>query len=127
MAMNLRILACTQALLLALPPGWCCIAPQPAAAEQPLVATGYLDCCHQDSPTNDTPGPCSGRPIDLCCCHADMTIPASQLTMTGKAIFTVPVSLAGDTTTDQCAPRPLAVGLRPPGPSLQVLHCVWRC
>ncbi len=128
MATLFRILVFTQALLLALPPGWCCAAPQSEAAEEPVPATGCPDCGHQDRQADETPGPCSQRPVDpCCCCCVKAAIPAGQLKITAAASFSAPVSLAADAMAYQGLSRSATSGLPPPGPSLQILHCIWRC
>jgi hypothetical protein len=121
-----RLLAFAAALLLALPPGWCCLLPRlRAAAASP---TAKRHCCSEEpTPRRDCPAHDRGNgPLAPCCCHTDPALPPGPeaapadlqaAPLPGVVVAHVP--LVGEFAQD------FSLFITPP--RLQLLHCVWRC
>jgi hypothetical protein len=126
-----HILALSAALLLALPPGWCCAAPQRAEVGTRSVAEH--GCCH-GGPTHPDHGTAPDReeapaaPTSPCCCVTEATTPASQETpapdpASAPLVLPVPaVDLAPAVPGFTRGTR-----FHVPSPPLRLLHCVWLC
>jgi hypothetical protein len=130
----LRLASLTCGLLLALPPGWCCLwLPGPAravAASTDAPAEPCCPCCCHPAQPTELPPP-APAPVPRCpCADRDATTPEA---------VKPPALQAG---ADPGAPVPAAADLSPsaaPGGSLpalslalssaplNVLHCVWLC
>ena len=125
-----QILALSAAPLLALPPGWCCFAPQCArASARPEVQQGCCHCgpTHPDHGTAPDHEEAPAAPTHSCCCVTEATTPASPETPAAdpaSAPLVLPVA-AGLSTAGQdfFSASPPHV----PSPPPQLLHCVWLC
>jgi hypothetical protein len=123
----LRSLVLGCGLLLALPPGWCCLpACQGTPKEQPRVCT----CCGGEEPGNPParqPRPAPAEPGKCPCAGRDSTVPD------GSKVFGCDLSLPAPLAAARvllCRVGPAGVtdvDHPPPGPPLQLLHCVWGC
>jgi hypothetical protein len=124
-----RILVVMQALLLVLPPGWCCMSPAMATATRPIAEKS---CCQQhENRGGEMPGPCRRDGQTGCCCPTD-ALAVSKVQARDESSHHAVILLFCDAT-----PSPAPAGDRSPtgpsgvpvfpGPSLQILHCVWRC
>jgi hypothetical protein len=120
------LLVLTACVLLALPPGWCCILlPEPAQAAVMARADDCCrGCCAPPTPSQDAP---PGRtPMKVCCC--DNLIPlrkgAAQDTPDAPADLLPAVEVAPAPTGQ---PVSAAGKFLPPPRALHVLLCVWRC
>ncbi|HZT81477.1 MAG TPA: hypothetical protein VFA26_14710 [Gemmataceae bacterium] len=122
----LRGLVACNALLLALPPGWCCL-PAARAESAPQPASSSC-CCEHAPPAPEQPAsPHPGKPCPRQCCHRDATPPAAvdklHLDSTPAALPAV-VALGCDQPGSGPDGVPVVHLLARP---LQLLHCVWLC
>lgn len=129
-ALLLNTIVLANALLVALPPGWCrgvCVDRQPAAATQPAPAKPT--CCQR---AQTCPAPESdqapARPAARCCCSYDATAPEKVTASTDHAWAALPL-IAGVLCPELSSPVSHfeAQPPDPSGPPLRVLQCVWRC
>lgn len=117
-----KLLVLTSALLLALPPGWCCAAPSPKDADLPVQPT-HPCCQHEQSTPDQKPAP--AQPVQKCCCDNDLASPPSPETTSPDLAISIPVAIP--------APALHATGVSDlsftdfSSPPLHVLQCVWRC
>jgi len=123
-----RPLALAFTLLLALPPGWCCLVPPPAAprAQAPPCEPACPSCCC-DAP-GETPheAPPPRQPCPYCwCADSGSAVPPSQLTFTPD----LPPADLLPLTDDGCvrAEHPAPWSLTTLPPPTHLLHCVWLC
>jgi hypothetical protein len=126
-----QLLALTAALLLALPPGWCCFTPPHSGASP--SAEAERDCCsggpahkdHQPTPSHED---CPAAPTSACCCDTAATGPAGPETATPDS---VPAALALPADhADLCsAGAGFLWDITPhaSSPPPRLLHCVWLC
>ncbi len=126
-----RALLVAASLLLALPPGWCCVAPSAPAG--PAQAPARHACCHggRKAPASRTSIP-TPRPAPLggpsCPCFDRAPAKPAR-----PGIDTTDSSLPPAPALTPALPIANAVGgtappsRRAPSPSLQLLHCVWLC
>jgi hypothetical protein len=122
-----RSLALVCGLLLVLPPGWCCLLPR-LGAQQPKPAPAHGCCCGKKSkqpPTRQTPAP--PAPVRNCCGDREATRLAGPEKVSPDPGLWAPVIAPCDGLCGVSPSVPLALGLPPPWPPLQILHCVWRC
>jgi hypothetical protein len=140
-----------QTLLMALPPGWCCtsalradvprddrqqestpattpcgcpIAAQAIAQPKPLALPAALHPASHH-PATSQPAPTSSTVH--CCCTRDVTVNSqAKLVDDSSAVSLLPAAITSDPTHDLVADISRELEF-PPGPSLMVLHCVWRC
>jgi hypothetical protein len=126
----LRLAALACGLLLALPPGWCCLwLPQPARASAPPPVAPQCPCCHPVTPAElptEAPAP-SGR---CPCADREATTPEAvkaPALQAGDCLAAVPA--AGADLEASAAPHglPSPAGYALPSAPLHVLHCVWLC
>lgn len=120
-----KIFAVSNALAMALPFGWCC--PSPAAAESETASAPCPRCQPQQSPDDQSAPAAPDSPEKCPCCQV-------RATQTGAPISTAPAAegwtaLAAAIVSESPSAHDFepAQFIRPPGPSLQILHCVWRC
>jgi hypothetical protein len=127
--LRLASLAC--GLLLALPPGWCCLwMPGPAcAAAAPAEAEPCCPCCcHPAQPTEPaTPAP---APPQRCpCADREATAPEAvkppALQAGADLGAPVPVPALAPSAVQECLLP--ASSLTSSSAPLNVLHCVWLC
>jgi hypothetical protein len=119
----LRVLVLANALLLALPPGWCCLpADEPARAAAPCRG-----CCHQaGDPQDATPEPEPLPPANDCCCLWDSVPPpdsrglAPDLSV-AAAVFAEALPVLHAPRVEREAPHSFAP------PPRHVLLCLWLC
>ncbi len=121
-----RALVLCNALLVALPPGWCCL----PAAVQPASPRDPAPCCHH-KPAPDQPAPPTHpqpvKPCDAPRCLTDAT--RAPVPETPPADL-VPAALLA---VPDAAPLPRAARvaeaseLHALSPPPQLLHCVWLC
>jgi len=119
-----KLLALTSGILVGLPPGWCCAAPSPKAAELPPQPVH--SCCQHEQPMPDKE-PAPAQPIQKCCCEKDLASPPSPETTSPELAISIPLAIPD-------APALLAAGVSDlcftdhfSSPPLHVLQCVWRC
>jgi hypothetical protein len=126
-----RVLALVCGLVLALPPGWCCLLAAPKAPVRAAAPTcdGCCCCCRVAHPPADPPAPPRGPFAKGCCC-ADRNAtkpagpemiapcPAPDLLAVPPAAAPAPAHLG-----------PVLVADRPDlhSPPANLLHCVWLC
>src|SRR5438874_494326 len=68
-----RLTLVLSAALLALPPGWCCMAPALATAKK---APARHCCCPGEPAPEEAPSPeQDNAPAPDCCCHAERSLP----------------------------------------------------
>lgn len=128
--LRLASLAC--GLLLALPPGWCCLwLPGPArasAAPTEVPAGPCCPCCNHPAQPAE---PAAPAPPQRCpCADREATTPEAvkpPALQAGDSLAT-PVPAADD-LAPSAAPGGLvpASSLALPSAPLNVLHCVWLC
>jgi hypothetical protein len=127
-AAALRYAVVANALLLALPAGWC---GATWLACEPAQEAAHAGCCPESTPDHaSSPGrPASGSTDATCCCHREAVPPGKSVQIErqgGAGLFAVPVSAAADVSRPAtCAswmPAEIAAG-----PPLRILQCVWRC
>jgi hypothetical protein len=126
-----RILILCNALVLALPPGWCCAALLWGRCKQGESAPTSSDCCccpkTKPDHSSPVPIPAPSSPAKLCCCQSDPLAPP-----TSKPVLEASVLVSWHGNTETLMPAdvegPSAGGrsciLLPP---LRIVHCVWRC
>jgi hypothetical protein len=142
MAMWIRSLALLCSVLLALPPGWCCMvgsAPccnqcQPVKNEKvpSTHPSSHKSCCCSSETTEQNsncpaPSPKPSTPVKPCCCEkAPSSLPEGARLL--PDLFVVPlavlVELPFSNGIDRAAAGPALVDT---SPALHVLHCVWLC
>ena len=129
MGVFLRSLVLCNALLLALPQGWCCFVPLLTACqdETPGQAT---DCCHcsdgvKQKPAAPTPEP--AKPLKACCRQPDTLAGPNAETFHLDLSLVAPVSATAPDLGAPNAPGQVAHGLHPLSPPPHLLHCVWLC
>jgi hypothetical protein len=120
-----QLLAFGATLLLALPPGWCCLLPRFGATAPSPKAKRH--CCSEGpAPRRDCPAHDRGNdPLaPSCCCQTDPALPPgpeatpADLAATPlPGVAVAPVPLGGELAQD--------FNFSPP--PLQLLHCVWLC
>jgi hypothetical protein len=127
--LHLLPLAC--GLLLALPPGWCCLlGPCPARAApapaEPSDGAQCPCCCHP----NPRPEPARPAPPLRCpCADRDATTPdvlKPPTLLSGDGLAALPAGADLELTASHDAPVTHAGPLSLSAP-LNVLHCVWLC
>jgi hypothetical protein len=126
-------LLCT--LLVALPPGWCCVLVPAACCgnQQPVEQRGapvkHKSCCCAAKPTQNgsQPKPKGGAPVKSCSCEKPPNVPSDT------ARFGPDLLALGFVRTTQLAhfsvTEPIQSGRTSPAlsPPLHVSHCVWLC
>jgi hypothetical protein len=138
----LKLAVVLQALLLALPPGWCCAIAWPtgktvAGGEAASGNTGETvrPCCHARMPSrpgdadrNSAPSrPTPVRPAAECCCSRVATTPPRLVHQTDDDALPLYVDLPIANATVLSGQRDTVQCVHPAGPRLHVLKCVWRC
>jgi hypothetical protein len=118
-----KLLVLTNAVLLALPIGWCCVVNVRQASAAPEVPVVH-SCCGNDAgqpASSDSPQ----SPISReCCCQTDWTPSSAEpriLPPAAPAIDMVLIELETDISEAFLAPFTLSA------PPFRILHCVWRC
>ena len=120
------------ALLLALPQGWCCLVPRlpvrPCPEPARSAAEQGKDCCHPKGPGDSGVRKALSpqEPCRQCCCQDGSEVVApekARLDLATAAV--VPVS-SGDSEIDRQGVAP-AWGFYSHSPPLRFLHCVWLC
>jgi hypothetical protein len=124
----LKIVLLGNALLLALPPGLCCLEP----ARRREVKPPPTACCQtrQEGSSEPASAPARDSQVEKCCCLREAVIPG-QGDLTGLTPLDAAASFALPAFDP---PRLVALSagvdaylLADPGPPLHVLKCVWRC
>ena len=130
----LRSLAFACSLLLALPPGWCCLwLPGPAraaAAPTEAPAEPCCPCCNHPVPPTESEAPAPAPPQRCPCADRETTTPEAvkpPALLAGDHLGT-PIPCADD-LAPSAAPGGLvpASSLAPSSAPLNVLHCGWLC
>jgi hypothetical protein len=121
-----RILVLTCGLLLALPPGWCCLLPQ-VGIRQPGKATA--SCCHHkdqaSTPTTPkAPLPEHGPPCG--CVDRDSPVPSGPKTLPVD-LASVPAVVLQPVFDGGAGAVVILTTAAVASPPLNVLHCVWLC
>lgn len=122
-----RILMLCCGLLLALPPGWCCIfAIQPARKETRKIVPHCPCCCDKSQEPNPTPKPAPHKPQRCPCADRQTTTPDSVKAMPVSLTVLAVLPVLDPTLTESlaCTPAPLPTFV---SSSPQLLHCVWLC
>jgi hypothetical protein len=133
--MNLlpRILVMCSAVVIALPPGWCCLGFRAAAAasEPAEVTPPPKSCCHPEPvpvPPDGPVGQSRGAPTLSCCCQDKAAVRGDQKVATdGPGLSTPLVSPVVHWTGPLTGFREKHFTLFSLAPPLQVLHCTWLC
>ncbi|MGE0609451.1 MAG: hypothetical protein AB7O62_20335 [Pirellulales bacterium] len=119
----LKSLVLANALLLAMPPGWCCRVPAIKDA-----AVRKSSCCHQQTPERPAPSQMPGQPGLHCCCTRQATLPQAAVAPDHDGVNAVAV--LAETALgplQQTLPLSHALPAMAAGPPLRILNCVWRC
>lgn len=121
-----KLLILTSAVLLALPPGWCCITPNQKTAETPPKVPH--SCCqlHQEQPTPDQE-PVPRQPVQKCCCEKELPSPQNPETAPLELTFTHSVAIPAALSNDVGGVDGPSFDSSPFSPPLHILQCVWRC
>jgi hypothetical protein len=120
------------ALLLALPPGWCCKLLPQAGNTLPAPASRCACCADHSAPLShtcptlqqDAPSP---ERAFVCCCPADNALREGSDTTRAdlSSLSLPPVTCAGMTLVAALIARSQIPF--PASAPLQLLHCVWLC
>ncbi len=122
-----HLIAVTTSLILALPPGSCCVFVQNDRADS--APAKRSSCCHDEAPTSPCEsGNSPAKPSVKCCCVRDEALPEKSVQPTdihdlAFAVFPDHVLLDIESIVGGVK------GFTPvrSGPNLQILLCVWRC
>ncbi|MBI2806609.1 MAG: hypothetical protein HYX68_16635 [Planctomycetes bacterium] len=122
-----QLIAVVTSLILALPPGSCCVFVQNGPVDSTPVKKA--SCCHKTAPKPPCDsGKSPAKPSVKCCCERDAALPENsvQTAETHDLAFNVvadhvPLNV-GSLIGDDAEFAPVRSG-----PSLQILLCVWRC
>ena len=114
-------------LVLALPPGSCCVFLQ---QEWPDTApVKKASCCHETAPMPPCDeGNSPAKPSFKCCCEREAALPEKSVQPTntlGLAFAVVALDVLLNVGSHSAGDAEFAPVRS--GPSLQVLLCVWRC
>jgi hypothetical protein len=121
----LRVLVVGNALLLTLPPGWCCPAP---VAEKPAAPPAAPSCCHAEVPPAPDSQPLScPMSATKCCCQFDSTAPPHIAKYVVDSAWSLPLIPAVSPSVSDAAIAAEAAAILFPSPPINVLQCVWRC
>jgi hypothetical protein len=118
-----QLVAITTGMILAAPPGLCSIFEW---HEGPVE---QASCCHTatSKPTVDAehvpPAPTSYK----CCCSQDASLPAKTVKLFSPPNLAVFVTSQASQGLSSLPSGETALTPIPPGPSLNVLQCVWLC
>jgi hypothetical protein len=129
LAVRSLMLACS--LLLALPPGWCCLfRPAPVAAAQPSPTAKEPTCCGHCGQRNSAPVPApkqQQRPLGECpCTEHHFTVPnqaekvSTDIALVAFVIAPPALSRLDVGEDAGLLPDPLVL-------PLHLVHCTWRC
>ena len=122
-----RMVVLSCGLLLALPPGWCCIfATLLPTHDAPVAAPACRSCCRQFAPSSPTPKPKPHNP-ERCPC-ADRH--ATTLDHVKSAPLDLSFVVVLPAVERSFLPSPMdaaAAFSPPPSASPQLIHCVWLC
>jgi len=124
----LRSLVLGCGLLLALPPGWCCVPAPAVAAETPQAPREPSCCCRHPAPSEDQPAPAvPAPPAGRCCCEKESTEPPSASTVDLDPAGSLP--LVDNAVCPALSLRDTAAysGPRVHAPPPRLLYCVWLC
>src|SRR6266849_10322876 len=128
MATSLRYVVLCNALLLALPPGWCCVTPA-RTVESKAKTPPPCTCCHC-SEANDlqqTSLPAKPTiPSKPCCKSSNFAVAASpekSVKMPATGLVTFAIGLNAASTGHLVIVPSLPI----PSPPLHVLKCLWLC
>jgi hypothetical protein len=115
------------AVLLALPPGWCCFVMTDVRATSPEPEPTDCCCC-PPAPAGEEDAP--ARPAPRCCCgHRDVLKPEGRTRTLPDGVVEplLPLPVVAPITPATAATAE-ALLLPPPLPCpLHVLRCVWLC
>jgi hypothetical protein len=127
----LRLVLALASVLLALPPGWCCVAPSPHPGPAPGRAP--RSCCHgrrqapaKRTPTH-TPLPVPVNGSSCCCFDRAPAKPARPGNAHPERALPPSPALAPALPLVNAEGATVPPGLHVPSPPLQLLHCVWLC
>ncbi len=129
----LRLASLTCGLVLALPPGWCCLwLPEPAhaaAAPSEAPAKPCRPCCGHSVQPAEPAAPAPVPPPPCPCADRNATTPEAvkpPALLPGDGLA---ATLPALDLTPSAAPEHLVpdLSLAPPSTPLNVLHCVWLC
>jgi hypothetical protein len=122
-----RILAVSNALAMALPLGWCCPSPV-AAAKSETASVAPCPHCQPQRATEDESAPSAPESPEKCpCCQVRSTNANEQLSAAPVAQMAAALVAAIEPAPQSACNLEPTQFIHPPGPSLQILHCVWRC
>src|SRR6266540_2594735 len=123
-----RILVLSTALVVASPPGWCCILPTPSEKKARSPVPHCPHCPRpQPQPKKESPRDSKPKiPLSSCCCDHETLPPDPKVAPDNPGLAVPTLVLDGEHL-------PLGVLVAEsferllPTPPLQILHCVWRC
>src|SRR6266705_2007857 len=110
MIVFVRSLVLCNALLLALPQGWCCFVPLAAACPDEAPAK-VAECCHGSNGVKhepSTPKPEPVKPLKECCCQPVLAGPDAERFFVDLGLVVPLVAItSGPTAADALAPTRL--------------------
>jgi hypothetical protein len=122
-----KILAVSNALAMTLPLGWCCPSPIAAAESETALPAPCPHCQPQQSP-DDESAPAAPDSGEKCpCCQVRATTSGEEAGAAPVAQGRTSLVAAIDPELPRIRGFEPAQFIHPTGPSLQILHCVWRC
>jgi hypothetical protein len=123
------LLAC--GLLLALPPGWCCMLQLPKAEEQarPAAPKSVPCCCCKKGakPASPTPAPPPQRPARCPCADRHSTAPDAPKVIGCDLSCVAPLPTTDLAPSGTAAGHPVVFRALPSETSPHLLNCVWLC
>jgi len=119
-----KFLVLCNALLLALPAGWCCLPAAPEGREVPVPSAPTCCASQEREPAPDDPSPVHSD--SSCCCQKDglRAMTAEQSLSLSTAILAVVPGIVAAQPEATALHTAVLVDASPP---LHVLQCVWRC
>lgn len=125
----LRTLVLCNALVLALPTGWCCTFAAPPVEAAPVQKAPACPHCaaNQEKPANPDPKPKPSHPTPSCQCQPDLLVSTGadkvEVDLTPVFLLTVPVAeLVAHPEANDASPA-----FHTNSPPRHVRHCLWLC
>jgi hypothetical protein len=124
-----RFLFCLTAVLLACPPGWCCILPRlhTAKAASTPAPEPVHSCCHPQPPPAEPDSDSDKAPVAVCNCPREEATPPESSVATPDPDAAVLVPPPASETASVSAHAVETAQPHSLSPPLQLLHCIWLC
>src|SRR5215471_12531830 len=87
-----KLLILTSAVLLALPPGWCCATPSQKPVDTPAKQPAHSCCQHQKQTPTTSQEPAPSQPPPKCYCEKDLVSPTNPEKVSLDLTFSIPVA-----------------------------------